>query len=44
MSEPKPTVFIHTNPKQQVGALVSQYSFKRNSKTPDAFAVEIVST
>jgi len=44
MSEQKPTVFIHTNPKQQVGALVSEYSFKRNSKTPDAFAVEIVST
>jgi hypothetical protein len=44
MSEPKPTVFIHTNPKQMLGALVSRYSFRRNSKTPDAFDVQIVST
>ena len=27
----KPCVFIHTNHKQYIGALVSQYSFKRNS-------------
>ncbi len=44
MTEPKPTVFIHTNPKQMLGALVSQYSFRRNSRTPDAFDVRIVST
>ena len=44
MSEPKPTVFIHTNPKQMLGALVSQYSFRRNSRTPEAFDVRIVST
>jgi hypothetical protein len=35
-------VFIHTNHKQYVGALVSQYSFRRNSKAPDRFAVEII--
>ena len=44
MTERKPTVFIHTNHKQMVGALVSQYSMKRNSKTPDAFDVEIIGT
>jgi hypothetical protein len=44
MSEQKPTVFIHTNPKQMLGALVSEWSFRRNSRTPDAFAVKIVST
>jgi hypothetical protein len=44
MTEPKPTVFIHTNPKQMLGALVSQYSFRRNSRTPEAFDVRIVST
>jgi len=27
----KPTVFIHTNPKQVVGALVSAHSLRRNS-------------
>jgi hypothetical protein len=44
MTEQKPTVFIHTNPKQMLGALVSEWSFRRNSRTPDAFAVKIVST
>lgn len=40
----KACVFIHTNPKQMMGALVSQYSLKRNSKNPDAFDVRIIST
>jgi hypothetical protein len=38
----KPCVFIQTNEKQLVGALVSAYSLKRNSKRPDAFDVEIM--
>ena len=40
----KPCVFIHTNHRQMVGALVSQYSLKRHSKTPDAFDVRIIDT
>ena len=39
----KPTVFIHTNAKQLLGAIVSQHSLKRNSKRPDAFDVKILS-
>lgn len=38
----KPTVVIHTNDKQMLGALVSAHSFRRNSKTPDAFEVRVV--
>ena len=38
----RPCVFIQSNEKQLVGALVSAYSLKRNSKQPDAFDVEIV--
>ena len=44
MSEGRPCVFIHTNPKQMLGALVSEYSFRRNSARPEAFDVRIVST
>ena len=40
----KPCVFIHTNHRQMVGALVSQYSLKRHSKTPDEFDVRIIDT
>jgi hypothetical protein len=40
----KPCVFIHTNHKQWIGALVSQYSLKRNSAQPDAFDVQIIHT
>ncbi len=36
------TVFIHTNDKQMLGALVSAYSMKRNSRDPDRFDVRIV--
>src|SRR5690242_10328389 len=39
-----PTVFIHTNDKQIVGALVSQYSLKRNSRYPDQFETRIISS
>ncbi len=38
----KPTVFIHTNDRQIVGALVSEYSMKRNSAHPDDFDVRII--
>jgi hypothetical protein len=38
----KPTVFIQTNHKQIVGALVAEYSLKRNSKHADAFDVRIM--
>ena len=38
----KPTVVIHTNDKQMLGALVSAYSYTRNSRTPDAFDVRVV--
>ena len=40
----KPCVFIHTNHKQVVGALVSQYSLKRNSARPEAFDVRVIHT
>lgn len=40
----KPTVFIQTNHKQIVGALVAEYSLRRNSKSPDAFDVRIMHT
>lgn len=38
----RPIVFVHTNAKQHVGALVSAYSFRRNSPTPEAFDVRII--
>lgn len=40
----KPTVFIQTNHKQIVGALVAEYSLRRNSKSPDAFDIRIMHT
>lgn len=40
--DPKPRVFIHTNHRQLVGALVSRYSLLRNTREPDAFDVEIL--
>ncbi|MEZ5932250.1 MAG: hypothetical protein R3F54_09905 [Alphaproteobacteria bacterium] len=36
------TVFIHTNAKQMIGALVSAHSLKRNSANPDRFEVKIL--
>jgi hypothetical protein len=38
----KPTVFIHTNNQQIVGALLGAYSMKRASKHPDAFDVRLI--
>jgi hypothetical protein len=40
----KPTVFIHTNHKQIVGAIVAEYSMRRNSRSPDAFDVKVIHT
>ena len=40
----KPCVFIHTNHKQMVGAIVGQYALKRNSSHGDAFDVRIIDT
>ncbi len=37
-------VFIHTNERQWLGALVAEYSFKRNSSNPDAFDVKFIHT
>src|SRR4051794_23029485 len=36
------TVFIHTNRKQRLGALVAGHSLKTRSTTPDAFDVRII--
>lgn len=40
----RPCVFVHTNHKQYVGALVSAYSVARYAKQPDAFDVKIIHT
>ena len=42
VSNERPNVFIHTNDRQMLGALVSQYSMKRNSVNPDAFDVHLI--
>jgi len=38
----KPCVFIQTNHKQMLGALISEYSIRRNSKHNDAFDIRIM--
>jgi hypothetical protein len=40
----KPVVFIHTNAKQRLGALVSAHSFRRNARDADAFDVRLLET
>jgi len=40
----KSCIFIHTNEKQIIGALVSQYSFKRFAADPSAFEVRLIKT
>jgi hypothetical protein len=40
----KPVVFVHTNDKQLLGALVSAHSLRRNSARPDRFDVRILNT
>lgn len=39
----KNTVFVHTNARQMVDAIVGRHSLKRNSANPDAFDVKITS-
>lgn len=38
----KPTVFVHTNHKQYLGALVSAYSLRRNSRHGEQFDIRIL--
>ncbi|MDX1733995.1 MAG: hypothetical protein R3228_06505 [Halioglobus sp.] len=38
----KHTVFIHTNDKQMLGALISRYSLKKRSTDPDSFDVKFI--
>jgi hypothetical protein len=40
----KPCVFVHTNHRQYLGALVSAYSMRRNSRHADRFDVRILHT
>ena len=40
----KPCIFIHTNEKQIIGALVSKYSFERFASKKNAFDVKLVDT
>ena len=37
-------VFVHTNERQWLGALVAEYSFRRNSRNPEAFDVKFIHT
>jgi hypothetical protein len=38
----RPVVFVHTNAKQRLGALVSARSFRRNARDPGAFEVRLI--
>lgn len=38
----KPTVFIQANARQMLGARISAYSYKRNSRSPESFDVRIM--
>jgi hypothetical protein len=40
----KPTVFIHTNHKQKLGAVVSRYSLQKNSRHASEFDVRFIET
>ena len=42
MTAVRPKVFIHTNQRQWLGALVSAWSLRRNSAHADAFDVEYI--
>jgi hypothetical protein len=44
MSVVSATVYIHTNDKQYLGALVAQHSMRRNSRHADQFDVRILHT
>ncbi len=43
-ADPRPCVFIHSNHRQMVGALVGSYALRRNSADPSAFDVRILDT
>ena len=38
----KPTIFIHTNPQQLIGAKISEYSLRKMSKYGDRFDIKIL--
>ena len=38
----KPTVFIHTNDRQMLGAIISRYSLRRNSAHADQFDIRFI--
>lgn len=38
----KPVVFIHTNDKQMVGAVIAEYALKKNSPNRDKFDIRIL--
>jgi len=40
----KPTVFIHTNERQQLGALVARHALRRHSKHASEFEVRLLET
>ena len=40
----RPTVFIHSNPRQTIGALVARHALIRHSAAPERFDVRIVQT
>ncbi len=44
MTTARPCVFIQTNEKQLLGALIAEYALKRNSRHADAFDVRIMHT
>ncbi|MFO1154992.1 MAG: hypothetical protein U1E42_15240 [Rhodospirillales bacterium] len=44
MTTGRPCVFIQTNEKQVLGALIAEYSLKRNSRHANAFDVRIMHT
>ncbi|WP_207791975.1 glycosyltransferase family protein [Siccirubricoccus phaeus] len=41
-SAASPVVFVHTNAKQRLGALVSAHSFRRNAREPAGFEVRLL--
>jgi hypothetical protein len=40
--EMKPCIFIHTNHRQRLGAIVSEYSLRRNSEHGDEFDIRLI--
>jgi len=42
LSETRPCVFIHTNHRQLLGAVVSEYSLRRNSRHADKFDIRVI--